>query len=136
MLPGSKIKAILAMKALCDYGWAILDCGDGFVFLEKEDHIHGYRTITLKVDIDSAMWVVDRFTRSVKIEANTDSFEMIQPSRWTVRLGTDVTTYGSGIGRSLAEAIWRALWHSFCVEKPVPKWLQEQRELMRQMENE
>lgn len=79
-------------------------------------------------DPRSAAWLLEHFTRGVSVEANTDSFEFIQPQRWSVRVSACVDFYGTGIGRTFAEAVFRAFWHMFAVEKPTPAWLSETRQ--------
>lgn len=69
--------------------------------------------------VEGALWLLNHFTRGVQIDANTDSYEFIGPQRWTVRVHATRADYGSGIGRSFEEAVWRAFWHMFNVPKPV-----------------
>lgn len=79
-------------------------------------------------DAASALWLLDHFARGVTVDANLDSFEFIQPQRWRVRVSVCVDFYGSGIGRTFEEAVFRAFWHMLYVKKPAPEWLVEARE--------
>jgi hypothetical protein len=65
----------------------------------------------------SALWLINRFTMYVTIDGNLDSFEFIGPTRWTVKLSL-FERYGSGIGRSFGEAVFRAMWHMLAVDRP------------------
>lgn len=62
-------------------------------------------------NLHDTMELVERSCRGFMVYSNLDSFELIQPKYYKVDVFTNCVNCGSGYGRTLNEAICRALIH-------------------------